>query len=76
MMADISMCQNKDCPLRKNCYRYRAIPSEFWQSYVVVEPEINQDGAKCDWFWDCRERLNVLSVEEADDNNQKHNSGN
>ena len=32
-MPDISMCSNKTCPLKKDCYRYTAKPSEFRQSY-------------------------------------------
>lgn len=31
-MPDISMCRNYKCPMRYNCYRYRAIPSKL-QSY-------------------------------------------
>lgn len=33
-MADITMCQNKECKLKDNCYRYQAVPSRFWQSYA------------------------------------------
>lgn len=36
-MPDISMCQQSNCRVRNNCYRYRAIPSEFRQSYIVFE---------------------------------------
>ena len=33
-MPDISMCMNHTCPHRMECYRYRAVPSEY-QSYAV-----------------------------------------
>jgi len=32
-MPDISMCQNSKCELRSNCYRYRAVPNPYRQSY-------------------------------------------
>jgi hypothetical protein len=32
----ICMCQNKDCPRSQECYRFKAIPSE-WQSYALFE---------------------------------------
>ncbi len=33
-MADISMCEGKDCNLRETCYRFTAKPSEY-QSYFT-----------------------------------------
>lgn len=48
-MPDISMCTNKNCPLRMNCFRYTAIPDMYWQSYCMFVPD--QKG-KCDVFWD------------------------
>ena len=27
-MADISMCKDTTCPVRRFCYRYRAVPSD------------------------------------------------
>jgi hypothetical protein len=32
-MPDISMCKNKECKFKKDCYRFTAIPSEFMQVY-------------------------------------------
>jgi hypothetical protein len=32
-MPDISMCQNKECKFKKDCYRFTAKPSEFMQIY-------------------------------------------
>ena len=45
-MADITMCRNEKCPLKKDCYRSTAKPSEY-QSYATFEYEI--DGV----FYDC-----------------------
>jgi hypothetical protein len=32
-MPDISMCKNKECKFKKDCYRFTAKPSEFMQAY-------------------------------------------
>lgn len=48
-MPDISLCVNDKCPLRKECYRFTAIPSDFLQSYTFFN--LNADGT-CNWFWD------------------------
>lgn len=48
-MPDISMCLNKNCPLRMKCYRYTAIPDKYWQSFADFAPD--QTG-KCADFWD------------------------
>lgn len=36
-MPDISMCWGKDCPLKEECYRYLAKPSER-QAYLCTPP--------------------------------------
>ncbi len=46
-MPDITMCDGKECPVKKKCYRYTAKPSEY-QSYFVEAPI--KDG-KCDYYW-------------------------
>ena len=38
-MPDISMCKNTTCPLRKECYRFTAIPTPYRQSYAFFKPE-------------------------------------
>lgn len=38
-MPDISMCANKECELKETCYRYRAIPSRYLQSYADFQYE-------------------------------------
>lgn len=48
-MADITMCLNKECPLRFNCYRFNARANEFRQSYADFKPDEN---GKCESFWD------------------------
>lgn len=46
-MADIAKCVGKNCKVKKSCYRFTAIPSEYWQSYIT--PQV-KDG-KCDMYW-------------------------
>lgn len=46
-MPDISLCRNEFCPLRNNCYRATAVPSEYMQSYAVFE--LKEDGS-CDYI--------------------------
>ena len=37
-MADITMCDNKQCEMRDTCYRHRATAS-YWQSWAIFKPE-------------------------------------
>ncbi len=46
-MPDIAMCQNKECPSRNQCYRFRAVPTKGRQSYMAFDPK--EDG-KCSDF--------------------------
>lgn len=47
MAADISKCEGTNCPLKETCYRFRAIPNEYRQSYFM-EPPFKDD--KCDFY--------------------------
>ena len=39
-MPDISMCNNQTCPSKDTCYRFKAKPNEYYQSYTTyVVPE-------------------------------------
>jgi len=55
-MADITMCTGENCPLKEKCYRYRARPSEKWQSYFVEVP-YNHDKEKCDEYWEAIDEM-------------------
>lgn len=46
-MPDITMCPGTNCPMKKDCYRYKAIPSEN-QDHFFSAPN---DGGKCTFFW-------------------------
>ena len=50
-MPDITMCNGHNCPIRVNCYRYTAIPSDR-QSYFLETPiRIENGKLKCDHYW-------------------------
>lgn len=48
-MADITMCSGNNCELAQTCYRYKAEPSKFRQSYFIKHPN---DGLECEYFWE------------------------
>lgn len=64
-MPDISMCLNSLCPVRQICYRYRATPNEYHQSYAHFNAE------KCDAFYPIPEGRACLVDESAADARNK-----
>jgi hypothetical protein len=48
-MADITMCSGIGCKYSYSCYRYKATPDEFHQSYFL-EPPIEND--ECGYYWE------------------------
>ena len=70
-MPDISMCINTKCPVRKMCYRYRAIPDEY-QSYAGFT--FNVETASCEEFWYCdRKRPDIRPLRLIDNVNKEWN---
>lgn len=47
-MADITMCEGKNCPVKDKCYRFTATPSEYRQSYFT-NPPIKE--GECNMYW-------------------------
>jgi|TARA_B110000908_G_C10223485_1_gene436626 hypothetical protein len=47
-MADISMCEGKGCEVKETCYRFKATPSKYRQSYIFPS---NLKGMTCDYYW-------------------------
>jgi hypothetical protein len=47
-MPDITMCNGVGCEIKEICYRYKATPSEFRQSYFFNSPN---NGLECDYYW-------------------------
>jgi hypothetical protein len=48
-MPDITMCTGQGCDLTSTCYRYKAEPSGYYQSYFTEAP-IEDD--QCDYYWE------------------------
>ena len=51
-MADIRMCEGYNCELAQTCYRYKAIPNEYRQSYFIKPPN---DGLICEYYWEYKQ---------------------
>lgn len=67
-MPDISMCCNRDCPLRAPCYRYRAVPNPDWQAYTRFEPKgVSPDRVDCEWFASVVPGDRIRSMEEIEE---------
>ena len=48
-MPDITMCQNKECPLKDTCYRHEAKPNEMQPFFVDMKPDEN---GECEYYWE------------------------
>jgi len=50
-MPDITMCPNNyNCTLAKTCYRFSAIPNQFYQSYADFKQDPKT--GKCDQYYE------------------------
>lgn len=47
------MCQPIHCPLKDTCYRYKANPSSYCQSYFVDEP-YDKKTKTCDYYYETK----------------------
>lgn len=53
-MPDITLCTDNKCPMRNECYCFRAKPSKWGQSYFAESPL--KDG-KCEYFFPLEEGM-------------------
>ena len=56
MPDDMCMCPGDGCPLKNECYRYRAKKAHYDQLYFRDVPN---DGRKCEYFIRFREESKV-----------------
>jgi hypothetical protein len=49
IIPDISMCHGENCEMKEICYRYKAKPNEYMQTYFVESP---CEGLFCEYFWE------------------------
>ena len=52
LMPDISMCQGRNCPQKETCYRYKATPDKYWQSWAEFDTAREEDGLPCQYYWE------------------------
>lgn len=60
-MPDLTMCKGGVCPIRKNCYRAIAKPSER-QSYFMEIPYHDESG-ECAYFIEAKARSQVRRLD-------------
>ena len=48
-LPDITMCNGNNCELASMCYRYKAEPTPYRQSYFITPP--NKE-LECEYFWE------------------------
>lgn len=51
-MADITMCEGTNCPLKDRCYRHTAPENPYRQSYFMGVPV--KDG-ECEYYWEAKD---------------------
>jgi len=47
-MTGISMCANEKCTKKETCYRFKAKPNEYRQSYVGFQQDSK---GNCEYYW-------------------------
>lgn len=50
-MPDITMCDNSNCTFKEECYRFKAIPSRYYQAYFLGDVR-EEDGT-------CKHKLEI-----------------
>ncbi len=50
-MTDITKCDGKKCPMKKECWRYTAPAEKLHQSYFLSTPIKKKE---CKYFWSKR----------------------
>jgi len=68
-MADITMCRNKSCKLKYQCYRFMAIENKFRQSYFLDNPKI-VDGKCSEQILIVDDKINNLGAYTMIDHNK------
>jgi hypothetical protein len=48
---NITMCKGGNCPLKDQCFRHTAKPSEYQDYFIVVPYKIKNNEFKCNYLW-------------------------
>jgi hypothetical protein len=59
-MADITMCKEEACPLKMQCFRYRATPDLYWQAYYVKGELPAGEECRVKWLFETEDELKKL----------------
>lgn len=54
-MADIAMCRDTLCKSKETCYRFKATPNEYRQSYLI--PNREEDAINCSMYWEIKKKV-------------------
>lgn len=67
-MADITMCNDQQCPKKDTCYRFIAPACPYMQSYYSVSPR-KEASEECDDYWEVRDKSTKrrLDIQTSDD---------
>lgn len=49
LSVKVGVIKNFECPLKETCYRYKAKPDEYWQSYFVGIP-YDKEKKDCEFY--------------------------
>jgi hypothetical protein len=50
-MPDITKCNGEGCEIKEICFRYKATPNKFGQSYLYNPPN---KGLECNYYWEIK----------------------
>lgn len=59
-MPDISMCGNMKCPSKETCYRFKAVPNPYRQSYMKFEPKEGEN--KCYHYMKLKNGDRIITI--------------
>ena len=49
-MVDYAMCEGTKCPLKETCYRFRACPDKYMQTWMEKVP-YDFEKQQCTYYW-------------------------
>ncbi len=67
VVPDISMCVGGDCSMKKDCYRYRAIPDTI-QMFFTIPPK---EGKVCEYFRQIEKGHKIRCMDEIESKNDE-----
>lgn len=59
-MADITICVNKECPVKDKCYRSIAPWTPLWQAVAKYEYDTEKG---CEAFWEVKSKSQVKRLD-------------